>query len=203
MDLMGRLQHALNKRESENAYRTLSQNTGLVDFVSNDYLGLSQSDSIQQKLLETLSKQRLESGSTGSRLLSGNFVLIESLESRIAHFHEAESALIFNSGYQANLGLLGCLPGKGDTILFDQYIHASLRQGIQLSYAETLGFRHNDLGSLEKKFQLAKGQVVVLVESLYSMDGDEAPLEDLIDFCESNDCVLIVDEAHATGIRGP
>ncbi len=202
MDLTGRLKQALNKRKAENALRTLSQNTGLVDFVSNDYLGLSQSLFIQQSLLKQLHEQPLGTGSTGSRLLRGNSDFIESLENRIAYFHEAESALVFNSGYQANLGLLSCLLGKDDTILFDQYIHASLRQGIQLSYAETFGFRHNDLESLEKKLQFAKGHVVVLVESLYSMDGDEAPLKELVDFCESNECVLIVDEAHATGIRG-
>ena len=196
--LTDNLRHALEKRKTENAYRSLNTNHAHVDFLSNDYLGLAQSDTI----LKNIAEQPKAIGATGSRLLSGNNELYDATEKKIAGFHNTEAALIFNSGYHANTGLLSCLLTKDDTIFYDQYIHASLRQGIRLSHAKAYGFRHNDLQSLQQKFRFASGNSVIVVESIYSMDGDEAPLQELAQFCRENDCCLIVDEAHATGIIG-
>ncbi len=203
MSLSGRLHYALEQKKAANTYRVLKQQNGLVDFVSNDYLGLAQSRNLHQEVWKHFDQDELMGGSTGSRLLSGNSPLHQSVEDQIANFHNAESSLVFNSGYQANTGLLSSLLGKDDTILFDKYIHASLRQGIQLSYAKAYGFSHNDLEDLKQKSQFATGEVLVVVESIYSMDGDEAPLEKIASFCRQKSFAFVVDEAHATGIRGP
>lgn len=193
-----RMKQALDQRKADNAYRTLSRAKNPVDLVSNDYLGLAQT----QALIPAIGGATAQPGSTGSRLLSGNSSFHENLEAVIAGFHKAPEALLFSTGYQANLALLSTLMTKDDTILYDAYLHASLRQGLQLSPARCYKFRHNDLSSLHKKYQAAKGQVLIVVESLYSMDGDEAPLAELSDFCRNYGCHLVVDEAHATGILG-
>lgn len=181
-----------------NALRSLKSNSnGLIDFCSNDYLGI-----VTNGLLEKEAAPGLRHGSTGSRLLSGNYALIEETESFIAGFHDCEAALIFNSGYDANTGLLSCVPQKGDTILYDYLCHASIRDGIRLSFAQSFSFRHNDVEDLEKKLRAATGQVFIVTESVFSMDGDMAPLQELTDLCRQHGCHLIVDEAHATGIIG-
>lgn len=132
-----------------------------IDFWSNDYLGLAR---IPHNLELT--------GSTGSRLISGNSKVVEAIEKQVATHFESEAALIFNSGYDANLGLFSSLPQKGDTIIYDEFVHASVRDGIRLSFANSFSFRHNDVEDLKKKLQKAEGTVFVAVESLYSMDGD-------------------------------
>lgn len=203
MSLQERLHQALEQRKAAKTYRALKLGKGLVDFVSNDYLGLAQSRTLQDQLLKHIDQDDLKGGATGSRLLSGNTPLHESVEKQIADFHNAESALVFNSGYQCNTSLLSCLLGKNDTILYDKYIHASLRQGIQLGYAKAYGFHHNDIEDLKKKSKFTGGEVLVVVESIYSMDGDEAPLDSIASFCLENGFALVVDEAHATGVRGP
>jgi 8-amino-7-oxononanoate synthase len=171
----------------------------MIDFSGNDYLGI-----VKNKLIEQLIDPRLSHGSTGSRLLSGNYELIEETEKIIADFHQAECGLIFNSGYDANTGLLSCVPQKNDTIIYDQLSHASLRDGVRLSFANSFSFFHNDLGDLEKKLQSVKNdqQKFVVTESVFSMDGDIAPLKEISDLCEKYDAALIVDEAHATGVIG-
>jgi 8-amino-7-oxononanoate synthase len=141
-------------------------------------------------------------GSRGSRLLAGNYRAIEALEKSIASFHNAESGLIFNSGYDANLGLLSCIGLKEDTIVYDQFIHASLRDGIRLGYAQSFSFEHNNPDSLEQRLKQIQGNVYVVTESLFSMDGDLAPLQKISALCEQYNAKLIVDEAHATGIIG-
>ena len=144
----------------------------------------------------------LPSGATGSRSITGNSLLAEETEQLIANFHNREAALIFNTGYMANVGLFSCIAAKGDTYISDEFIHASIIDGMRLSYANRLRFKHNDLADLEKKLQLATGKKIVVVESIYSMDGDEAPLIEMAQLCKRYDALLIVDEAHATGLYG-
>jgi 8-amino-7-oxononanoate synthase len=191
------LDKKLNERRSSNALRQLKVASGLVDFCSNDYLGIVHHDLLQKHL-----KHDLKTGSTGSRLLAGNYALIEQTEKKLATFHEAESALIFNSGYDANLGLLASVPQRGDTVLYDYLSHASLRDGIRLSFADAFSFEHNDMTDLEEKLKKAKGNIFIITESVFSMDGDFCPLEELIQLSQKYSAHLIIDEAHATGIIG-
>jgi 8-amino-7-oxononanoate synthase len=118
-------------------------------------------------------------GSTGSRLLSGNSELIESTEKKLAGIFNSEAALLFDSGYSANLAVLSTLPQRGDTIIMDELAHASLKDGARLSLATKWNFRHNDMVDLEKKLSIATGEKWVVVESIYSMDGDVCPLDQI------------------------
>jgi|SRR5579871_1441417 len=192
------LNKKINERKAQNAFRQLRLPEGKIDFCSNDYLGIVKNDLIGRRSSDV--GHRL--GSTGSRLLSGNYLLIEETEKQIAIFHEAEAGLIFNSGYDANVGLLSCVPQRGDTILYDYLSHASIRDGIRLSFANSFSFAHNDLYDLEKKLVVAKGNIFVVTESVFSMDGDFAPLYEIIFLCEKYHAYLIIDEAHATGVIG-
>lgn len=176
-----------------------------IDFYSNDYLGFSRNKAIDQNYRSSLKELDFPNGSTGSRLISGNFKTHENTEGDLAVFFQAEAALLFNSGYDANLGLLSAILQRNDCVFYDRLAHASIRDGIQLSKASSFGFDHNDLDDLKKKVKKAKslnGHNYLVVESVYSMDGDEAPLNDLANFCQENDLFLIVDEAHATGVFG-
>jgi len=194
----------IEKRIADQSLRVLRLSDSKIDFCSNDYLGFARSEQLERLIQEKLSTHpEYLVGSTGSRLITGHSALYEYLESAIAKFHHAESGLIFNSGYDANLGVFSSIPHREDTILYDQLVHASIRDGIRLSSAKAFSFLHNDLNNLEEKFKLARGQIFVAVESIYSMDGDAAPLNELVDLCERYNAHLIVDEAHATGIFGP
>jgi 8-amino-7-oxononanoate synthase len=188
------LQYALDQRQAQNARRALSPERELVDFCSNDYLGFAH----QSSQFNFVGK----SGSTGSRLLTGNSALAEELEQAIARFHKAEAGLLFNSGYTANLGLLSCIATSTDTILYDYLAHASIRDGIRLSKAQSYSFQHNDLADLKNKIRNSSGRVFIAVESIYSMDGDAAPLAAICDMAEEHGAYVIVDEAHATGVFG-
>lgn len=189
--------------------RQLRMADGLVDFCSNDYLGFARSDKLKACIRQADGLHiEARTGATGSRLLAGQSLLADEVEQELARFYRTETTLIFNSGYDANLGLLSCLPKAGDVLLTDELIHASMIDGARLSYATRLRFRHNDLNDLATKLQQAthsfpEGQVFVAVESVYSMDGDVAPLVELVDLCEQYGAALLVDEAHATGIYGP
>lgn len=196
------LQLHLDKRKAQNAFRQLKLPEGQIDFCSNDYLGLSRNERLKAIIGAYIHAHRLPHGSTGSRLLAGNYELIETAEKKIALFHEAAAGLIFNSGYDANTGLFSSVPQKGDTIIYDHLIHASIRDGIRLSRAQAFSFLHNDGNDLEKKLQHATGNVFVAVETVYSMDGDLSPLGDIAALCGKYHAHLIVDEAHATGIIG-
>lgn len=143
-----------------------------------------------------------KNGSGGSRLIAGNYPLIEEAERQIADYHGAEAGLIYNSGYDANLGFFSCIARRGDTILYDALSHASIRDGIRLSNARSLSFAHNDLQALEDKLGRSEGEKFVVVESIYSMDGDAAPLQELAALCYRYQAYLVVDEAHSTGIFG-
>ena len=190
------LNKKLQQRLDEHSLRKLTLPEGKIDLCSNDYLGI-----VRNKLLQpTLTDQA--SGSTGSRLLSGNSVLAEETERLIADFHKADSALLFNSGYDANVGLMSSVPQKGDTILYDHLSHASLRDGIKLSFAHSYSFLHNDLEDLGKKLASATGNIFIVTESIFSMDGDECPLIELVKLAEKYKAHLIIDEAHATGVIG-
>jgi 8-amino-7-oxononanoate synthase len=203
------LVEALENRKNGDSLRILSAErsgetgTGLVDFCSNDYLGFSRSEILRDKIRQAEKEYPdINVGSTGSRLISGNTRFCEELESRIARFHQAEAGLIFNSGYDANLGLFSSLPQRTDTIIYDQLVHASIRDGIRLGLARAFPFKHNDVEDLERKFKAATGNIFVAVESIYSMDGDCAPLVEMAELCNQYDSDLIVDEAHATGVFG-
>ncbi|QKJ33069.1 8-amino-7-oxononanoate synthase [Mucilaginibacter mali] len=174
-----------------------------MDFCSNDYLGFARSaklrDAIDQELAD---RPTVLNGSTGSRLLAGNTDYAEKLEAEIAGVHGYEAGLIYNSGYDTNLGLFSSLPQKGDTIITDELVHASIIDGCRLSHAERFRFKHNDINSLEDKLQRAKGNIYIAIESIYSMDGDVAPLIAIAAIAEKYKAHLIVDEAHATGVFG-
>ncbi len=189
------LSKKLQLRKDAAAFRQLKTSGEGIDFCSNDYLGI-----VRNKLIKV--DESLSSGSTGSRLISGNYLLIEKLEHDIAKFHDADAALVFNSGYDANTGLLSCVPQKGDTILYDALSHASIRDGIRLSFARSFSFAHNDVEDLEKKLKLATGNTFIVTESVFSMDGDIAPLTEITKLCNLYNAKLIIDEAHSTGIIG-
>jgi len=191
------LRTKLQERLDAESFRSLRLGDG-VDLCSNDYLGIVKND-----LIKTAEKgQEKLHGSTGSRLISGNYELIEETEKNIAAFHKAGAGLMFSSGYDANLGLLASVPQRGDTIIYDQLSHASVRDGLRLSMARSFAFAHNDLDDLDKKIKRAAGRIFVVTESVFSMDGDMAPLAGISALCEKHDALLIVDEAHATGVVG-
>lgn len=192
----------LQQRKDDNNFRTLKVVEGMVDFTSNDYIGFAQDQALTAAIEAEVKAHHFANGSTGSRLLSGNSRYAEEVEQVIADYHHAEASLIFNSGYTANYGLLSSLPYKGDTIIYDELVHASIHDGIKNSKADSLGFKHNDVAALERTLQDAKGLKYVVVESVYSMDGDVAPLKEIAALCRQYDAGLIVDEAHATGVYG-
>ncbi|MEL7375374.1 MAG: 8-amino-7-oxononanoate synthase [Bacteroidota bacterium] len=186
-------QRLTNQRET-GKWRALSGVLNGVDFCSNDYLGLA--NSAEDLIVPAR-------GSTGSRLISGDHSLLVSLENRLAKAYHSESALLFPSGYMANMGLLSCLPQRTHTILYDRLIHASLRDGIRLSGARAYAFGHNDMRALEKRLHRVDGPCWVVTESVFSMDGDQAPLLEMAGLCQRFGAALIVDEAHALGWLGP
>jgi 8-amino-7-oxononanoate synthase len=188
------IDEAMAKRESEGLLRKLFIDEKGIDFITNDYLGFSRLINV-----ETETEQHSPSA---SRLLGGNTKQVEELENHIAQFHEFESALYFNSGYNANTGLFACLLSRHDTFIYDEQVHASVRDGIRQSLAQNFSFKHNDIEDLEEKLKHAKGNIVVAVESVYSMDGDTAPLVKLVEICKKHKASLIVDEAHSIGLFG-
>jgi 8-amino-7-oxononanoate synthase len=196
----------LQERKEQHAFRSLKlPKKNAVDLCSNDYLGIVTNKLIRVDPAESMSSDSM-TGSTGSRLLSGNYEKIEEAEKSIASFHEAEASLIFNSGYDANLGLLSCVPQRNDIILYDALSHASIRDGIRLSFAAAFSFQHNDLQDLEKKLEsfssAREHNVFVVTESVFSMDGDLAPLKEMSSLCKKFNALLVIDEAHATGVIG-
>ena len=197
------LSHKLIQAKEKFLFRSLKTNYSKIDFSSNDYLGFSSQGYLHQEL--QMLEPSIKTGSTGSRLISGNSILFNEIENEIAQFHHSESALIFNSGYDANLGLLSSVPQKGDLILSDELIHASLIDGIRLSFATHYKFKHNDINSLTELITRHKdsfNEIYIVVESVYSMDGDCAPLVELAAFCKQYNLHLIVDEAHGIGVFG-
>lgn len=195
------IKNKLDERTSAGTYRTLKPENNLIDFCSNDYLGFARSTELKNNISTEIQNHPYAlNGATGSRLLSGNVTYAEELEQEIAAHHQYEAGLLFNSGYDANLGLLSALAQRSDTIILDELIHASVIDGARLSYANRYSFRHNDINSLETKLKLAKGNCYVVIESIYSMDGDTPPLLEILNLTEKYGAHLIVDEAHAVGL---
>lgn len=190
----------LDERKQNGSYRSLKYESSLIDFCSNDYLGFARSQTLKDHIEAEINSHNNLNGATGSRLISGNLAYTEELEREIAALFKAEAGLLFNSGYDANLGLLSCLPQRGDTIITDELIHASLIDGARLSLANRYSFKHNDLASLESKLKNAKGIIYVVTESIFSMDGDSPQLNTMCDLCDRYQANLIVDEAHAVGL---
>lgn len=192
----------LTKREGKGALRKLYVTDKLIDFCSNDYLGFARSPLLAQMTYERMETLNVSNGSGGSRLLAGNSKFAEELEEFLANIHSAQSALVFNSGYDANVGLFSSLPARGDTVIYDELVHASIHDGIRLSRADSFAFKHNDLVHLEERLQKAQGNIYIVAESVYSMDGDAAPLNEIVELSEKYNAHLIIDEAHATGVFG-
>jgi 8-amino-7-oxononanoate synthase len=201
-----KLQQKLEERQSNNALRTLKNQRHLIDFSSNDYLRFSANESIFDNAHKHLVDHHLkQNGATGSRLLSGNHPLYNIVESLLANFHNSESALIFNSGYNANVGFFSSVPQRDDVVLYDEYSHASIRDGISMGNAKAYKFRHNNLIDLEARIlrHNQKDQTIyVVTESVFSMDGDSPDLKKLSELCKIHGVFLVIDEAHAVGVFG-
>lgn len=221
-----KLQDKLALREVQSTLRHLPEPNDLVDFSSNDYLGFSRNGEIFERASQLLFEKNItQNGAAGSRLLSGNHPLYTELEEKLTEFHQTDSALVFNSGYDANIGFFGSVPQRGDIVLYDEHIHASIRDGIKMGNARSYKFKHNDLEDLKEKrravehrsvivdpvkvapsISTANGirdtEVYVVTESVFSMDGDSPDLKAFVAFCRETKCLLVVDEAHAVGVFG-
>ena len=175
----------------------------LINFASNDYLGLANDPRLKQAAITAI--QAWGTGSTGSRLLSGHRSLHSQLETAIADWKQTEAALVFSSGYLANLGTITALVGQRDLILGDQYNHSSLKNGAKLSGAAYREYPHNNLEQLAQYLHQERShyrRCLILSDSVFSMDGDLCPLPEIIALAESHDCMVLIDEAHATGVMG-
>jgi 8-amino-7-oxononanoate synthase len=174
----------------------------VINFSSNNYLGIANHPALASAAKEAI--DRYGCGSGASRLISGNMALHEELEAKLAEFKGTEAALIFNSGFQANSGILSTLAGEGDVIFSDALNHASIIDGCRLSRARTLVYGHCDVDQLQKLLKDAPGgaRKLIVSETIFSMDGDEAPLTAIVELAEKFGAVVMVDEAHATGIFG-
>ncbi len=205
-EVMKKFEGKILEREISGNLRSLKNKNLPFDFVSNDYLGLARSEELFNRI--QFRYQRLnvtnKNGSGGSRLLSGNTSIAQKVEKDLAAHFNAEAALLFNSGYTANLAIVSSIAGQGDTILYDHLSHVCLKEGAWMSKAEARPFRHNDVKDLEIKLKQVstQGEVFVVIESVYSMDGDIAPVEQIYDVCRYYGANLIVDEAHSTGVMG-
>ena len=206
------LQELVERRRDKGLLRKLTVNQG-IDFCSNDYLGFSKSKELTEQIEAEVARLSQDGcsviGSTGSRLLSGNSAYSESLEGELARFHGAEAALIFNSGFDLNMGLFASVPQPGDVVFYDELIHQSVREGLKLSRGSSRQFRHNDVEALREAIAQCLAEhrqkapnIIVAVESVYSMDGHLAPLRDFCEVVNSCGGSLIVDEAHGTGVYG-
>lgn len=198
------LKERLSTRTVAGNKRGLPSATQGADFVSNDYLGLASNEALIQRIESRWQQHEPKQvGGTGSRLLSGNHELYEELESLLQEVFQAESVLVFNSGYQANQALIASIASRGERILYDELSHVCLKEGAWLSKADSFSFRHNDLSDLERRLkQDSSTRTFVVTETLFSMDGDFAPIADILDLCEKYNAYLIVDEAHSTGAYG-
>ncbi len=212
---MERIEKFLQKREQDNLLRTLkpaafrrdglrySKGREFIDFSSNDYLGLCTHPELKKALKETVDV--LGVGSSASRLLSGDLDIYHELEAEVARFKGKEKSLVFNSGYQANAGIISAFCRRGDAIFSDKLNHASIIDGIILSGAKCFRFSHNDPGHLKqllKKERAKFKEALIITETVFSMDGDRPLLKELVGLAKSYNCKLMADEAHATGIFG-
>jgi len=202
-----KLDKRLQKRKEEDSFRKLLPFMDGIDFYSNDYMGFSKSKDIFEATRKIMSEYGTLNGSTGSRLLSGNHPLFRIAEKQLANFHNSQSALIFNSGYDANIGFFSAVPQKNDIILYDEFSHASIRDGLKMSLAKNYKFQHNDLEDLRQKLERLCGKnedtvIYIVTESVFSMDGDSPDCMSLVALAEKFYANIIVDEAHSTGVIG-
>lgn len=200
------LERDLARLEAEGRLRRLAPRAGW-DFSTNDYLGLAESQELRIALSDALVRG-IPVGAGGSRLLRGNHPEHEALEGEAAEHFGAEAALFFATGFAANYAIFSTLPQRGDLVVFDELIHASVHDGLRNGRADRSAFQHNDVQSCEDAIARWRaagglGRVWIAVESLYSMDGDLAPLVGLGQVARRHDAVLVIDEAHATGVLGP
>ncbi len=204
MSFPKKLSAKLVQRKENNSLRNLGERSDLIDFSSNDYLGFAKSEVIFNKTHQFLIDKNIKiNGATGSRLLSGNHNLYTETEKELCEFHNSETSLIFNSGYDANIGFFSSVPQRGDIILYDELIHASIRDGIQLSSAKSYKFKHNNLQNLDemlKRVQHNESDVYIVTESVFSMDGDSPDLFAISEISKKHNAYLIIDEAHAVGV---
>jgi 8-amino-7-oxononanoate synthase len=205
LDALGRYEKTLAGLERKERRRTLLAPGG-IDFTSNDYLALADSPRLKAAITAAI-ERGVPVGAGGSRLLRGNHAEHEALEAEAAAFFRTERALFFGSGYAANAALFSTLPQREDIIVHDALIHASAHEGIAASKAEAVAVRHNDLGAFADTIGKwrrdgGRGHPWIAVESLYSMDGDRAPLAALAELADRHDGFLVIDEAHATGVYG-
>ncbi|MBL4604622.1 MAG: pyridoxal phosphate-dependent aminotransferase family protein [Flavobacteriaceae bacterium] len=208
MRLSKKLEDKLEKRRKNESLRKLREPQKGVDFSSNDYLGISNSQSVFNATHAYLTERNIfQNGATGSRLISGNHPLYKTTEDFLCTFHQSKSALIFNSGYDANVGFFSSVPQRGDVILYDEYAHASIRDGLSLSKAKSYKFKHNDLKDLESLLERSRevfnaSEIYIVTESVFSMDGDSPDLIKMSALIKSRKAYLIVDEARAVGVFG-
>jgi 8-amino-7-oxononanoate synthase len=203
---LDRYQADLDQLSEQSRLRTLLPRAG-IDFSSNDYLGLASCKRLSDAVIAAIAAGTAV-GAGGSRLLRGNAIEHERLECAAAGFFGAERSLFFASGYLANFALLSTLPQRGDLVVIDELVHASTRDGLRAGRARFVEAHHNRPGAVEEairgyRAEGGRGQVWIVVESLYSMDGDRAPLADLAVMADRHDAFLVIDEAHATGVFGP
>jgi 8-amino-7-oxononanoate synthase len=180
-------------------------NSDMIDLSTNDYLGLSSNCQLYEEFLGTFMSTKFKFGSSSSRLLSGNTVGYNTLEELIANSYKKEACLVYNSGYHANTGVIQALGGKKDLIVTDKLVHASIIDGARLSNAKLMRYKHLDYNHLElilKKNRKSYENVIIISETIFSMDGDIANIEMLIDLRNKYNCLLYIDEAHAVGVRG-
>jgi 8-amino-7-oxononanoate synthase len=206
-DLLGRLAERHLKRELRTVERSgavIKRNGAtLINLASNDYLGLA--SDLRLITAAQLALERYGVGAGASRLLAGNFSIHEELELEIAKFKRTEAALVFSSGYATNIGVLTALAKPNDYIYLDELVHASIHDGARLSGARVERFRHSDVDDLEHRLKTnsSRGGRIVVTDGVFSMDGELAPLPDLVAVCERYDALLVVDDAHGTGVVGP
>ncbi|HSE90210.1 MAG TPA: 8-amino-7-oxononanoate synthase [Candidatus Binatia bacterium] len=197
------LYRKLRRVESDQGPTLLLDGREVINFSSNNYLGLANHPALREAAKVAI--DRYGCGSGASRLISGNMTLHEELEDKIAELKGTETALVFNSGFQANTGILSTLVGEGDVILSDALNHASIIDGCRLARAKIVVYGHCDLDELERglKNSLSNRRKLIVTESLFSMDGDEVPLADIVSLAEKHGAMVMVDEAHATGVYEP
>jgi 8-amino-7-oxononanoate synthase len=203
---LDRYQADLDRLLDQSRIRTLVPSSG-IDFTSNDYLGLASSKRLAEAVMAAIAAGT-PIGAGGSRLLRGNTAEHEALEAAACRLFRAERTLFFASGYLANFAVLSTLPQRDDLVVVDELVHASTRDGLRACRAPFAVARHNDPGAFEEairgyRARGGRGHPWIAVESLYSMDGDRAPLGDLAELAGRSDAFLVVDEAHATGVFGP
>ena len=212
--MFNRYSEALVKRQEESQFRSprtytpmdathvMCEGSTYLMMASNNYLGLTHHPHVKERALQAI--QQYGTGSGGARLTSGSFPLFQELENRLAQWKECEKALTFTAGFMANIGTISALVNKGDIIFSDELNHASLIDGCRLSGAKVQVYPHKDVQALEPLIAQSKhyGMRFIITDGVFSMDGDIAPLPELLDLAERYDALLIVDDAHATGVIG-